>query len=135
MAAGRHQMRSDLALDDGEVAWFVSALEELERLSARQGRPLHASVGLRKRDLVSYLASRAPGRVDTTTRPLPGLVTETDEEIDTTEAADLLGLTEGAVQKRCRPGGQFAGVARKHRGHWMIPVADVEAELGTKGAA
>lgn len=129
-------MRGDLlTLVPEEAALLQSALETLERWAVARGYPLAPDLALIKRDLASYVASRAPGRVGATTRleresvPHPG----GERFVDTEEAALMLGLSSDALRKACRAG-RFAGVARKSRGRWMILASVVEAEAAGKAA-
>jgi hypothetical protein len=124
-------MRDDLlVLDPVEVAWFVSALEFLEKLAIRARMALPPAVAAQKSALTQHL-SRVGGRVDTTTRPITELDSHT--EIDASEAAERLGISADAMRKACRSG-RFGGVARKHHGRWFIPLADIEAMKGERTA-
>ena len=120
-------MRDDqLVLNAADVAWFVSALEFLEKLAIRARMGLPPSVAATKNVLAQHL-SRVGGRADATPRPVVSRVVDPEDEwIDTATAAEHLGLTEEAVRKACRTG-RFTGVARKHHGRWCIPQADIEA--------
>jgi hypothetical protein len=66
---------------------------------------LPSAIRERKSILLGYLASSASGRVDATTRPLAEAVGDDHGElIDTEEAAEMLGLTTGAMRRACRDG-------------------------------
>lgn len=126
-------MRDDcLVFDDDDANWVALSIRLLEALAAescKRGAPvrLGADHYHRRDKLQGWLASRAAGRAQTTKRPATG-ATADDEFIDTSEAARRLGMTADAVAKRCRTG-QFKYVARKVRGAWMVPAADIDAEL------
>lgn len=131
-------MRDGLILEENEVAFHAAVFEVAERCARELGRPITPLVGLRRKDLQAWLdVRRADGRDDATTRLLAEVMAhdeDEDELIDTEEAARVLGISVGAVAKRCRRGGMFAAVAHQSRGRWLIPRADVQAVMGT-GAA
>lgn len=121
-------MQSDgLWLDVEDAAKLQSALEALETLAARSGYALGREVAVMKQGVAAFLG-RVAGRADATTRPPVTQIRDADGElIDVEEAARMLGLTADALRKACRTG-RYASVARKVRGRWMIPAADVSAE-------
>ena len=127
-------MRDDLlVLGVEDAAWFLGTLRTLEQLAKRCKVTLPPTVAERRDALLTYLVGRAAGHADATTRPA-ALTAAHDggrEVIDTDEAANMLGITSGAMRKRCRSG-RYMGVARKELGRWVIPKVDVEAELQSR---
>jgi Helix-turn-helix domain len=124
-------MRGDmLTLDIEDAAWFLRLIRLTEQLATRQRRPLPPEVAHRRCYLEEWVASRASGRAHATNRPAIEALGQ-DELIDTRQAARRLGITPGAVAKRCRTG-YFASASRKVGGVWMIPAADVDAELNRR---
>ncbi|CQD21608.1 Helix-turn-helix domain protein [Mycolicibacterium conceptionense] len=118
-----------LVLEPSDAEALQIALERYERKVARDGARLSRQLARIKMDLAAFV-SRAGSRVDTTTRPAHGTGCDPDGElfIDTAEAAKMLGITEDAVRRRCRSG-IFVNVAKRVRGRWMVPSADVEAVM------
>lgn len=113
-----------LWLEPEEVAWFSAALETLTKYAGMARCSVPPSVPPMRVALESFLAGRAGSRLNATTRLLADLLADPDE-VDAAEAADRLGVTVDAVRKACRSG-RFRGVARKHRGRWMIPTVDID---------
>jgi len=118
-----------LWLEYREVVWFAGALDMLAKYAKRAGCAVPSSVISVRAHLDTYLGSRTHGRGDATTRPAAELLVH-PEDVDANEASERLGITADAVRKACRTG-RFAAVARKQRGQWRLPAADVEAE-GTR---
>lgn len=125
-------MRDELVcrLTVEEAALLQVALETLERWSAAKGAALSGEVAMLKLNLATFVG-RAVGDVEATMRPDLARGPHDEDFMDSKEAARVLGLTVGAVAKRCRTG-VFGGVARRERGRWLIPAADVLAMKGAR---
>lgn len=127
---GDRRLRDDLlVLSVEDATWFLGTLRTLEQLAKRCRVALSPTVAARREVLLSYLAGRATGHADATTRPVAAMAVQDGEEvIDTDAAAKMLGITSGAMRKRCRSG-RYMGVARKERGRWVISKVEVEVEM------
>ncbi|WP_285033873.1 helix-turn-helix domain-containing protein [Mycolicibacterium sp. lyk4-40-TYG-92] len=118
-------MRDDgLWLDADDALLFAGALKLLDWALKKRGHNTPPDIAAAQRKLEEFIASRVESRVDATTRPMADWMANA-QLMDSTEAAERLGLTPGAVRKACRSG-RLQGVARKELGRWMIPAADVE---------
>lgn len=126
-------MRGDFfCLDVREAAITQAAIEHVERDLIRDGVPLPLEYARLKGDLAEFVG-RVRSRADTTTRPVSAAVPDAGDELLTPEeVAELLGITTDAVRKAFRTG-RFALAARKVRGQWQIPRADVLAVLAQDG--
>lgn len=118
-------MRDDgLWLDASDVELFAGALKLLDWLLKKRDHTMPPDVAVAQRKLEEFIASRVESRADATTRPMADWMVDADL-VDSTVAAQRLGLTPGAVRKACRSG-RLQSVARKQLGHWMIPAAHIE---------
>lgn len=117
-------MRCDvLVLDRDEIAWLLALIAVMERWAHRLRQPLPASVPPMRARLEAANQCLAERIADETTGQECGLMLD-HELVDSAEAAELLGVTAGAVRKQLSRG-RYGGAVRV-RGRWLIP----RAELG-----